>query len=96
MQSKEIQVDEDLPDFYDTLKLSMADELLNEEGNMKENFYLSFNDADTIDALTKIKNPVRPIQGSPWYSILSNAKYKNLFAFIGSNVAERYKIIEDG
>lgn len=35
MQSKDIAVDEDLPNFFTTIKLSQADELLAEEANMK-------------------------------------------------------------
>lgn len=96
MQAKAIEVDEDLPDFFETVKLSMADELLLEESNMKMHYNFSYNDADTIEELVNSKNPKRPIQGTPWYSILSNAKYKNLFAFQGANVDERFKIIEDG
>jgi hypothetical protein len=34
MQAKEIQVDEDLPPFYNCVKLSQADEVIAEEANM--------------------------------------------------------------
>lgn len=51
LQAKEIKVDEDLPPFLTTVKLSQADEILTEENNMRENFMFSFNDGDTVDAL---------------------------------------------
>lgn len=63
---------------------------------MRENFGFSFNDGDTITALRNGKNPKKAIQGTPWYQILSNPKYSNLFNYIGSFVSERHKIIEDG
>lgn len=96
LQAKEIKVDEDLPKFLTTVKLSQADEILSEEFNMRENFGFSFNDGDTIAALRESKNPKKAIVGSPWYQILSNPKYSNLFNYIGSFTSERYKIIEDG
>lgn len=96
LQAKEIKVDEDLPPFLTTVKLSQADEILTEENNMRENFMFSYNDGDTIDALQKGKNPKKAIVGSPWYQVLSNPKYSNLFNYIGVFVSERYKIIEDG
>jgi len=34
MQAKEIEVDEDLPNFYKCVKLSQADEIISEEENM--------------------------------------------------------------
>ena len=53
MQSKEIEVDEDLPPFLTTVKLSQADEIIEEERNMNLNYGASFQDVDTIDALRK-------------------------------------------
>ena len=36
------------------------------------------------------------MQGTPWYSILANPKYAFEFNYIGANVTEREKLIEDG
>ena len=33
---------------------------------------------------------------TPWYQILSNSKYVELFQYTGSYVTEREKLIEDG
>jgi hypothetical protein len=76
--------------------LSQADELLSEESNMRENYGFTYNDGDTVTALRDGKNPKKAIQGTPWYSILSNPKYSGQFNYIGSYVGERYKLIEDG
>jgi hypothetical protein len=96
LQSKEIEVDEDLPNFFKTVKLSQADELVSEEVNMKENFGFSFNDGDTIATLDETCVPKKAIQGTPWYQILSNPKYSGAFYYIGAFCGERFKLIEDG
>jgi hypothetical protein len=38
MMKKDIEVDEDLPNFFKVIKLSQADEIVLEEENMKGNF----------------------------------------------------------
>lgn len=44
---------------------------------MNKNYGVSFQDMDTIDNLKKAVVPKVAIQGTPWYSILSNPKYSN-------------------
>jgi hypothetical protein len=63
---------------------------------MKEKLGFSFNDGDTINTLDATAVPKKAIQGTPWYQILSNSKYSNLFNYIGAFVDEREKLIEDG
>ena len=36
------------------------------------------------------------MQGTPWYQIISNYRYADAFQYIGANVDEREKLIEDG
>lgn len=36
------------------------------------------------------------MQGTVWYTVLSNLYYSNDFAYVGANVTEREKLIEDG
>jgi len=48
MQGKEIEVDEDLPNFFDTIKLSMAEVIISENNNMINNYGFEPNDPDTI------------------------------------------------
>lgn len=96
MASKEIKVDEDLPNFFKSVKLSQADELILEQQNMRNNFLINLNDPDTIRRLDDTKVPKKAIQGTPWYQILSNPRYSHLFNYIGAFVNEREKLIEDG
>lgn len=96
MASKEIKVDEDLPNFFKSVKLSQADEVVFENENMKNNFCFNLNDPDTIERLDDTKVPKKAIQGTPWYQILSNARYSHLFYYVGAFIAEREKLIEDG
>jgi hypothetical protein len=96
LQEKDIEVDEDLPNFFKSIKLSQANEVCAEENNMKENYGFSYNDGDTIDCLEDSKIPKKAIQGTPWYQALSNPKYSFLFNYCGVFVGERHKLIEDG
>lgn len=96
MADTEIAVDEDLPNFFKSVKLSQADELIAENTNMMQNYGFEPNDPDTIKVLDSTVVPKKAIQGTPWYQILSNFNYANDFNYIGANVAEREKLIEDG
>ena len=72
MASQDIKVDEDLPNFFKSVKLTQADELIYENINMQENFGINLNDPDTIATLDTTTMPKKAIQGTPWYQILSN------------------------
>jgi len=72
MASQDIKVDEDLPNFFKSVKLTQADELILENTNMQDNFGLNLNDPDTIATLDTTTMPKKAIQGTPWYQILSN------------------------
>jgi hypothetical protein len=54
------------------------------------------NDPDTVRTLDDAKVPEKAIQGTPWYTVLSNQYYMEAFAYIGAFVEEREKLIEDG
>ena len=96
MSREEINVDEDLPNFFKSVKLSHADELIEENNNMKDNFMFMPNDPDTIETLDATKIPKKAIQGTPWYQILSNPAYSSQFYYVGAFINEREKLIEDG
>ena len=96
MSSQEIQVDEDLPNFFKSVKLSHADELIEENNNMMDHYLFMPNDPDTIEVLDATKIPKKAIQGTPWYQILSNPAYSNEFYYVGAFVKEREKLIENG
>ena len=96
LQDKQIAVDEDLPNFFKCITLSQADQLVEEERNMEKHYLLQINDPDTVDRLDNTAMPSKSIQGTPWYTVHSNERYRDNFNYIGANVSEREKIIEDG
>ena len=51
MEQVEIEVDEDLPNFFKVIKFSASDEIIEEEKNMQKNFGFLVNDPDTIESL---------------------------------------------
>jgi len=96
LQTNAIAVDEDLPNFFESIKLSQADELIAENDNMRNNFGFTPNDPDTIHVLDHCKVPKLAMQGTPWYQIMSNGIYAQKFQYIGANINERECLIEDG
>lgn len=57
MQQKEIEVDENNPNFFDAIKISTAQEMIIENRNMRKNYGFEMNDPDTISALKKATIP---------------------------------------
>lgn len=57
----EINVDEDLPHFFEAVKLSQANELVIENSNMMNNYGFEPNDPDTINILDHTKLPKKAI-----------------------------------
>lgn len=93
---KEIEVDEDLPNFFNVIRLRQADEVIFESQNLKENYGFEIEDYRIVETLDYTKIPKRSMQGTPWYNILANPVYRDNFAYIGADVSEREKLIEDG
>lgn len=96
MQAKSFEVDEDLPNFFESISLMQADMIVNEEKHCQENFGVLVNDPDTIALLDEVKVPEKALIGTPWYTVLSNQFYQEKFGYIGAFVSEREKLIEDG
>lgn len=61
MADTEIAVDEDLPNFFKSVKLSQADELIAENTNMMQNYGFEPNDPDTIKVLDSTVVPKKAI-----------------------------------
>lgn len=96
MSSKVFEVDEDLPNFFESITLGQADMMVNEEHHCQNHFGVLVNDPDTVERLDETEVPEKAIQGTPWYTVLSNLSYIEAFAYIGAYVNEREKLIEDG
>lgn len=67
-----------------------------EEKHCQNQFGVLVNDPDTVKILDEISFPEKAIQGTPWYTVLSNANYTEDFGYIGAYINEREKLIEDG
>lgn len=61
LSHEDINVDEDLPNFFEALKLKHADQIICEYYNMKERYGLEIEDADTIAKLEKTVCPEKYI-----------------------------------
>lgn len=51
MMKEEMEVDEDLPHFYDITTLSQRHQMVTMYNNMKKNFGFEYTDPDTIEEL---------------------------------------------
>jgi hypothetical protein len=55
LQRNEIEVDEDLPNFFEVVKLSQADMIVKEAENMKENYLVEIEDPRVVKVLDETK-----------------------------------------
>jgi len=95
LNQEDISVDEDLPNFFEALKLKHADLILSEYHNIKNRFGLEIEDAEVIAKLEKVQVPEKTIQGTPWYSVLANLDYCERFVYINPSVKDRKEFIKD-
>lgn len=86
MEKERISVDEDLPNFFEAIKLKQADEIVSEYYNIKNRYGLEIEDAEVIKKLERIQIPEKSIQGTPWYNILTNHDYSERFNFFGAMI----------
>ena len=56
---------------------------------------MQIEDPSVIERLDYTNMPKQAIQGTPWYSLLSNPEYTEDFYYFGAHVAEREKFIKD-
>lgn len=88
-------MDEDLPNFFEAIKLLQADEIICEYHNIKLRYGLEIEDADVIKKLEKTQIPKKSFQGTPWYNILSNYDYIERFSYYNAMIADRTRYIRD-
>lgn len=89
-------VDENLPNFFEAVKLSDADWMVFENKNIRENYAFNFIPENIEKRLDDWQLAKKPINGCAWYSILANPNYSRLFNFIEVNVPDRSELIVDG
>jgi len=93
--SKTLNVDENLPPFWDAIKFSQAEWLQKENNNLKENYGFKIVDDYVLDELDKSGAAETTIQGVPFYFILANPSYFSAFQYIPCNVPNRNALIID-
>ena len=67
LKAKKMVVDEDLPNFFLSIRMSSAQELVCENENLMNKFGFEITDPDTIKGLSNIMMPFKAMLGSPWY-----------------------------
>jgi hypothetical protein len=57
MSAKNFEVDEDLPNFFESITLGQADMIVNEEHHCQNHFGILVNDPDTVERLDNTEVP---------------------------------------
>ena len=90
-----INVDENLPYFFTSVRLSDADWLLAENKNLKTHFGFEIISEQVSEILDTVGPPKKSIQGVPYYIILANPMYYRDFQYVPCNVPNRATLIKD-
>lgn len=91
----EIEVDENLPNFFEAVKLSEADWIVEENKYYNDRYELQVINKQIQDRLDDTKLAKKPIQGIHWYRPLANPTYIQDFAYISCSVPDRTDYIVD-
>ena len=89
-------MDENLPNFFEAVKLQERDWILKENKYYAENHKMPLLREKTSASLEKVNMTSNPIQGLHWYSPLCNMSYVQDFAYISCSVPDRADYIVDG
>jgi hypothetical protein len=95
MSQDEMEVDEDLPNFFTALMLSEADKILAENKHMMTEYGFELSESWLCEKLENTQWPEKSISGTPWYAIMSNPTYVEEFAWLGPHVMDRGLYIKD-
>jgi hypothetical protein len=95
MTSVELKVDEDLPKFFEALKLKDCDYMVNEHHYFLDNYGIEILTPHVADLLDDTKIPQRPIQGTPFYNIIANRQYMRDMYYIDNSQPDREAQIKD-
>ena len=67
-----IEVDEDLPNFFEAVKLKDADWVVKESRYYKEKYGFQFIREKVVNRLDDVGLAKKPISGIAWYNLLAN------------------------
>lgn len=90
-----LDVDEDLPNFFAVLPLRESNRFIKENLQMQQEYGFELQECNLIQKLEHTQWPKRPIQGTPWYSLMSNPKYVENFSYLGPHIKDRNNLIRD-
>ena len=90
-----IEVDENLPNFYHSVKLSEADWLVQENAYYSSKYQMRMITDELATKLDATAVAKKPIQGIHWYTLLANPAYVQDFAYISVNTPDRENLIVD-
>jgi len=96
ISSTTFEVQENLPNFYEAVKLSETSWFVAESRYLRYNYNFSFASNTMITRLEKEKFvPKKAIQGLAWYNILFNPAYARAFNYVSVDTPNREKMIGD-
>ena len=96
ISSNSIEVDEDLPNFFEAVKLKDADWIVKENSYYRNKYGFNFVRREVEERLDNWKLAKKPISGIAWYNLLANPKYVRDFNYIPTDVPDREDLIVDG
>ena len=96
MGCNEMEVDENLPNFFNVVKLADADWVVFENKALRDTYRFGFVPESTCDRLDNFEMGENQIRGVAWYNILANPLYARDFNYIEANVPSRSDLIVDG
>ena len=91
-----MEVDENLPNFFEAVKLADADWVVFENQNMREVYGFSMVPIWLEQRLDDWSLAKKPVRGVAWYNLLANPIYSRRFNYIEVNVPSRSDLIVDG
>lgn len=95
MTQKDLDVDEDLPNFFKALPINEGTRLIAENEQMQKEYGFELYESQFMDQLEALTYRTRVVQGTPWYALMSNPKYIQDFSYLGPHIKDRNKLIRD-
>jgi len=96
LTANNIEVDENLPCFFEAVKLKDADWIVKECNYYKEKYGFQFVRQRVVDRLDDWQLAKKPISGIAWYNLLANPRYEREFNYFPTDMDDREDFIVDG
>lgn len=92
----EFDIDENLPNFFEAVKLVDADWIVEENQHLREVYGFQVVPKTLEECLDDTKVAKKPVRGVAWYNLLANPRYCTMFNYIEAGAANRSDLIVDG